>query len=440
MTNNMPDQQTILNNRSEGCVLLVDDDQDVLYSIRDLLEMEGGFNIETAMDAVEALEKADQAKPDIALIDIRLGKSNGLELIAEMKYKAPAINCIMMTAYRDVDYAVKALRAGADDYLFKPIDPEKLITIVDDIYHQNRIEEVKSRNERNINTILDHTSGFIFILSPTGNCLEAGYTALSFIDQDWDEIKGKPFFQTPWWQNSDSDREQIRQAVETAAVGNPTTLEVALTDRNGEKAWYEFSLKPVFENEKQVALIIVQGSDLTKYKNMEQDLKKLSLYDPLTGLANRTLLLEHLENSLARANRSSQKFSVIFIDLDHFKAVNDTLGHYAGDELLVNIGQCLKSCLRDEDIIARVGGDEFVAVLSSESDKEGTTKVANRLMQSIASLFYNLGDGKTVSASLGIAIYPNDGEDADTILKNADAAMYIAKSNGKNCFRYFNDE
>ena len=166
----------------------------------------------------------------------------------------------------------------------------------------------------------------------------------------------------------------------------------------------------------------------------------MSLFDPLTGLANRTLLLEHLENALARAARNSRQISVIFIDLDHFKAVNDTLGHHAGDELLVNVGQCLKACLRDEDIIARVGGDEFVVVLSSESEKEGTTKIASRLIQSIADLVYQVDDEKVVSASIGIAVYPENGNDVDTILQNADAAMYCAKKKGKNCFQYFTSE
>ena len=426
--------------QSAALILLVDDDEDLLFSLRDLLELEGGYSVETAIDVNSAIVKAEQISPDLAFIDIRLGGSSGLDLISLMKHKVPGINCVMMTAYRDVDYAVKALRAGADDYLFKPIDPDRLLAVIEEIFRQRRINRVRTINERNINTILDHTSGFIFILSPEGLCIEAGYAALSFIDQDWDEIKGKPFFQTPWWQNSDTDSERIKAAVENAAVGSSATLEAELTDNNGKKSWYEFSLKPVFEKEDQVSSIIVEGLDLTKYKNMEQNLKKMSLFDPLTGLANRTLLLEHLENALARAARNSRQIAVIFIDLDHFKAVNDTLGHHAGDELLVNAGQCLKACLRDEDIIARVGGDEFVVVLSSESEKEGTTKIASRLIQSIADLVYKVDDEKVVSASIGIAVYPENGNDVDTILQNADTAMYRAKKKGKNCFQYFSNE
>jgi diguanylate cyclase (GGDEF)-like protein len=421
-------------------VLLVDDDQDVLYSLRDLLELEGEYNVETAKDVNEALDKLDEIDPDMALIDIRLGKSNGLELISAMKQNAPGISCIMMTAYRDVDYAVQALRAGADDYLFKPIDPDRLLTVVEEIFHQRRIDQVRTNYERNISAILDHTSGFIFILSPAGLCMEVGYAALSFIEQDWDEIKSQPFWHTPWWQDSDTDSENVKAVVEKVAAGSPATFEAELVDNEGEKSWFEFSLKPVFENGDQVSMIIVEGQDLTKYKNMEQNLKKMSLFDPLTGLANRTLLLEHLENALARAARNSRQIAVIFIDLDNFKAVNDTLGHHAGDELLVNVGQCLKACLRDEDIIARVGGDEFVVVLSSESEKEGTTRIASRLIQSIAALVYRVDDEKVVSASIGIAVYPENGRDVDTILKNADSAMYLAKKNGKNCFKYFGND
>lgn len=425
---------------SSGFILVVDDDEDVLYSIRDLLELEGDYRVETATNVESAILKTEQMKPDLALIDIRLGSKSGLELISTIKHNVPNIDCVMMTAYRDVDYAVKALRAGAVDYLFKPVDPERLLSVVENIIRQRLINQVRTNNERNINTILDHVSGFMFVLNPEGLCMEAGYAALSFIDQDWDEVKGASFPETPWWRNSNANIEKVTEAIEIARTGKPTTFEAELTNYKAEKVWFEFSLKPVFESENNLSLIIAEGRDLTKYKNIEQNLKKMSLFDPLTGLANRTLLQEHLEQALARSDRNGRQFAVMFIDLDHFKKVNDTLGHHAGDELLVSIGQCLKACLRDEDIIARVGGDEFVVVLASESDIEGTTMIATRLMQSISSLVYKVGDGNIVSASIGIAVVPGDGKDVDTILKNADAAMYMAKKKGKNCFQYFSNE
>jgi diguanylate cyclase (GGDEF)-like protein len=432
--------QNKVSDQTPGLIMLIDDDEDVLYSLQDLLELEGGYKVETAVDAKSAILKSEQISPDLALIDIRLGRSSGLELISHIKHRVPGINCIMMTAYRDVDYAVKALRAGADDYLFKPIDPDRLLTVVGEKLQQRRINEVKATNERNITNILEHASGFIFILSPKGLCIEAGYAALSFIDGVWGEIKGKIFSQTPWCLNSNIDTGQIDEAVEGAAAGSPTTFEAELVNKKGEYVWYEFSLKPVFENENQVSLIIVEGRDLTKFKKIEQNLKKLTFFDPLTGLANRTLLNEHLEIALARGARNSRRFAVMFIDLDNFKSVNDTLGHQAGDELLANVGQCLKTCLRDEDIIARVGGDEFVVVVSSESNKKGTEKVARRLIKSIAALDYKTGDGDIVSASIGVAIFPENGDDVETILKNADAAMYTAKRNGKNRLHYFDNE
>lgn len=423
-----------------GLILVVDDDEDVLYSVRDLLELEGGYRVETATDVKSAIMKSKQMEPDLALIDIRLGGSSGLELISTIKHNVPGIDCVMMTAYRDVDYAVKALRAGAVDYLFKPVDPERLLSVVENIIRDRLINQVRKNYERNINTILDHVSGFMFVLSPEGLCMEAGYTALSFIDRDWDEIKGASFPETPWWRDSNANIEQVTAAIKIASTGNQTTFEAELTNYKAEKTWFEFSLKPVFESDNKLSLIIIEGRDLTKYKNIEQSLKKVSLFDPLTGLANRTLLHEHMEHALAQVERSGQQFAVMFIDLDHFKEVNDTLGHHAGDELLVSVGQCLKACLRDEDIIARIGGDEFVVVLASESDIEGTTRIATRLTQSISSLVYKVCDGNPVSASIGIAVVPDNGKDVDTILKNADAAMYMAKKNGKNCFEYFNNE
>ncbi|MFV2031635.1 MAG: diguanylate cyclase domain-containing protein [Gammaproteobacteria bacterium] len=289
-------------------------------------------------------------------------------------------------------------------------------------------------------TILDQSLGLIFLLSPKGLCLEASSAALSYNDQRQDRILGKPIWEIPWLRHSRAVQKKFQEAIARVATGESLKFEVQIADNEGHKSWFEFSLKAVYEEGEEVSLLLAEGHNLAERKQGEQELKRMALYDPLTDLANRTLLYEHLGNALAHANRYHEQFSVIYIDLDNFKTINDTLGHDTGDKLLVNIATCFKECMREEDVIARVGGDEFVVVLKSASDKEATRVVVERLMHSVTEIAVREGYGKIISASLGISVYPNDGDDADTLLRNADTAMYAAKNRGKNCFHYYDDE
>ncbi|RUM93221.1 MAG: hypothetical protein DSZ27_00750 [Thiomicrospira sp.] len=177
-------------------------------------------------------------------------------------------------------------------------------------------------------------------------------------------------------------------------------------------------------------------NDISKIKESEAKIKHLAHYDPLTGLVNRELLMDRLKHSISAAERSDAPLALLFIDLDHFKNVNDTLGHQVGDQLLVEVGQRILKILRDEDTIARQGGDEFIVVLP-DTGESGAVHVAKKILESISDEL-NLSPYKLfITPSIGIAIYPQDGADADTLLKNADTAMYQAKNDGRNVYRFF---
>lgn len=420
-----------------GTVLIIDDDQDMLDILEFLLANEGGYRVETALDFDSAMMKLAHSSPDIAMIDIRLGSSNGLEFIPIIKHQAPDIDCIIMTADREVEFAVKALRYGAIDYLFKPIDSTYLLRTLDDLFHQRRIKKEQIRRDRQLKTILDQSLGLIFLLSPTGTCLEVSSAALSLIDHKRDRILGSPIWMTPWLQHSSTEGEKIQQAVGKAASGKAQKLQVEIANHQGDKTWFEFNLKPVFEEGDKVSLILAEGHDLSDHLRVEKDLKRLALHDPLTELANRTMLYEHMGKALARSERNNLLFSVLYIDLDNFKMINDTFGHQAGDDLLIKFAECLKDCVRDEDIVSRVGGDEFVILLNSEFAREGSIIVVERVLRSCAEMAIREGHGNVISASIGIAIYPVDGSDVDALIRNADTAMYAAKKEGKNCFRFY---
>ena len=177
--------------------------------------------------------------------------------------------------------------------------------------------------------------------------------------------------------------------------------------------------------------------DITMQKRAEERIQYLAQYDQLTKLPNRALFNDRLKHSIDRAQRSKHKIGLMFIDLDGFKNVNDTLGHQAGDELLQIIAERLSNIMRTEDTVARLGGDEFTIIMEELNHSDGAIVVAKKVLQVIGEVIYLSGQEVRVGASIGISIYPDTGTDADILLKNADTAMYQAKKQGKNCFKSY---
>jgi diguanylate cyclase (GGDEF)-like protein len=174
-----------------------------------------------------------------------------------------------------------------------------------------------------------------------------------------------------------------------------------------------------------------------EHKKEKGHLKLLAQYDPLTGLANRVLFRDLLDKALSRANRSKLPIGLMFLDLDRFKVINDTLGHDIGDLLLKVVAQRLKGCVRSGDFISRLGGDEFTVIQEGVSRKEDIEVVAQKILNTMVQPFALDGNELFIGTSIGIAIYPNHGRDAETLVKNADTAMYSAKERGRNNYRFY---
>lgn len=186
--------------------------------------------------------------------------------------------------------------------------------------------------------------------------------------------------------------------------------------------------------------MVIQATvrDITARKKAEEKILHMAFHDPLTGLANRALLIDHLEQSIALAHREKEFVAVLFLDLDRFKLINDTLGHTRGDEVLRAVAKRLKEHTRKSDTLARQGGDEFTAVIQGLSRIEDIPRVTDKFFSAFKEPFNVEGNDYSFTISMGISIYPNDGEDADTLIKNADIAMYEAKDEGRNNYKLFN--
>jgi diguanylate cyclase (GGDEF)-like protein/PAS domain S-box-containing protein len=228
--------------------------------------------------------------------------------------------------------------------------------------------------------------------------------------------------------------------LQTIAASGRWRGELWVLRKNGESFPCLMTVSEVRSEMGELTGYVGVFSDITSIKENEQRLELLANQDPLTGLSNRTQLSKHLSSRISRARSEHQPFTLMFIDLDHFKDVNDALGHSAGDRLLKLVSKRLTSVLRDNDVLARVGGDEFVAVLQGNDTTKNASVIASKILEALKPSFQIASDEVEISASVGICCYPQDGTDAETLLRNADTAMYEAKSAGRNTWRCYSEQ
>jgi diguanylate cyclase (GGDEF)-like protein/PAS domain S-box-containing protein len=222
------------------------------------------------------------------------------------------------------------------------------------------------------------------------------------------------------------------------SVGTLNSVEIELRRADRRAVWVLENLVLVGDEENGVVHATVV--DISDRKRAEEQIEFHAYHDVLTHLPNRKLFTDRLRHSLTRAKRNNKAAAVMFIDIDHFKSINDTMGHTAGDELLLEMARRLRECVRDDDTVARLGGDEFTIILSELRQAEDAVQVAEKILAAVQEPLKIAGKPITVSASIGIALYPVDGVDPESLLRNADSAMYRAKEEGRNTYQLCTDE
>ncbi|MDI7741139.1 sensor domain-containing diguanylate cyclase [Lysinibacillus fusiformis] len=221
--------------------------------------------------------------------------------------------------------------------------------------------------------------------------------------------------------------------------GNPVRRELKIVHPENEEKWVLFKAQPFLNKEGKLVKVNGQFEDITRQKELEIELKRMAYFDELTDIPNRKMLDRQIQKALVRSKRHHHNFSIMFIDLDDFKMVNDTLGHDAGDQLLIEVVSRINKCIREEDLISRIGGDEFI-VMFEETGKGEIEQIAKRIIDHIAEPYLLNDNTASISLSIGISMYPDDGEDKDTLIKAADKAMYYAKNNGKNNYQIYTND
>ena len=216
--------------------------------------------------------------------------------------------------------------------------------------------------------------------------------------------------------------------------------EILCSKKDGSVFWNTITISAVYNKKKNVSSYVLSAVDVTALKEATQKMEHLALFDSLTGLANRRLFIDRLHNSILNARRHEKITALFFLDLDQFKRINDTLGHQAGDQLLLTVADRLKSCVRKQDTVARLGGDEFTILLNDISETDKISSIAQTILDTLKEPI-RLGKHEViVSTSIGITLAPTDSIDSETLMKNADLALYMAKENGRDGYHFFTEE
>lgn len=281
--------------------------------------------------------------------------------------------------------------------------------------------------------IATNNDGIIQVFNPAAERI-LGYPAKAVVNQ----LRPSFFHQKEHGPDDDAARFQtIVAPLAELPAGSHFDQELTYWPRSGSPVPIKLSLSVMHDEDgKQVGYMGI-AHDISAQKAAAAHITRLAHFDTLTGLPNRLQLRTELRRAIAAAKRSEQELGVMFVDLDRFKNINDSLGHFVGDALLQNVGKRLQGCLREGDVIARMGGDEFVILLDHLTHAEKAAEIAERILTEVSLPIAIKDHSLTITPSIGIALYPKDGTDSDALIQNADTAMYSAKEHGRNAYRFF---
>jgi diguanylate cyclase (GGDEF)-like protein/PAS domain S-box-containing protein len=377
---------------------------------------------------------------DIILLDLGLPDSQGLDAVRRARAAAPRVPLVVLTGLEDESVAAQALQQGAQDYLVKgQIDARSLVRSLRYAIERNNLEEAlsaeKDRAEATLNCIGDavvctDNSGHITFLNMVAQKL-TGWSML--------EARGCPLgavFRTLDTLHSETTESTAEHAIlQVRAVHMPPSC--TLIRRDGMQIPIEESIAPIRSREGVAAGTVIVFRDVSSAKAMAQEIAHTAEHDVLTGLPNRMLLNDRVSRAIAAAKRHVKQVAVLVLDVDGFKHINDSLGHPVGDQLLQSIAQRILECARPVDTVSRQGGDEFVVLISELTHPRAASLMAGHMLRAVAEPHVIGAHQLHVTASIGVSVYPDDGVNAETLIKNADTAMYQAKENGRRRYQFF---
>ena len=427
-------------NNAIANLLLIEGDAAYTEVIQKAAASSGRFQMECVSQLSDALERLRLGGIGVILVNLFLADSKGFETFEKLYLTAPNVPILILTTPSGEIIARKAVKAGARDYLLKThMYSESLTDVLNRIIERKNEEEALFVERDRAGVMLDSIGDAVLSMDVSGNVTFLNPVAEAMTGWPRGEAMGRPLAQVLQIIDEDS-RKPSRNPMEQAVQENKTIWMKSnriLIRRDGFEAAIEDSAAPIHDRGGNVTGAVMVFHDVSAERAMSLQLSHLAEHDFLTGLPNRLLLNDRLTQAISLSRRHSSQLAVLFLDLDRFKNINDSLGHDIGDQLLQSVASRLASCVRRSDTVSRQGGDEFVVLLSELNDAQDAAITAIKILDAVT-LPHDIGPHSIqMSASIGVSIYPEDGGTADVLTRNADAAMYEAKDNGRNNFQFF---
>jgi diguanylate cyclase (GGDEF)-like protein/PAS domain S-box-containing protein len=436
------EQANPVSKKSIKLLLLVEDNHGDARLLREMINEQGERDTEfTQVQSMgEAQKFLKEWKFDIILLDLGLPDASGLEAVRKAHASAPHTPLVVLTGMDDESLAAQALQEGAQDYLIKgQIEARGLYRALRYAVERKSMEEALFVEKERAQVTLNCIGDGVVCTDIAGGITFINLVAESMTGWTHQEACGQPM----------SDVFKIIDATTRDAITNPMEMAIGLDRtvhlpsncilirRDGFETPIEDSVAPIHDREGQATGAVIVFRDVSIARAMALQMAHSAQHDFLTGLPNRMLLNDRVTHAISLAPRHLKKVALLFLDLDGFKHINDSLGHPIGDKLLQSIGRRLVDCVRASDTVSRQGGDEFVILLSEMEQSEDAAISARRMLHAVAEAHSINKHELHITTSIGVSVYPDDGLDAETLIKNADTAMYQAKENGRQSYQFF---
>jgi diguanylate cyclase (GGDEF)-like protein/PAS domain S-box-containing protein len=424
-------------------VLVIDDDAMTRLLIKETLSPHG-FEIIEAKNGQAGVALALEKLPDLVLLDIVMPGMDGFACFDALLGCLPGccvtMPVVMLTGVEDSVSIERSFAMGATDFIHKPIDWPLLahrLLFVMRSHALGRELQASEERLRLLAKVFKHSSEGIMVCNALNKIVEVNQSFSKITGYLAGDVIGKNPKLLASGRHKTSFYVRMWEALEENGYWQG---EIWDRRKNGEAFAVLIGVSIVRDGDGALTHYIAVFTDITERKAAESRIEYLAHHDPLTNLPNRTLLQDRFDQAAAQAARNQSRVAVLFLDLDRFKQINDTLGHDVGDRLLQGIAARLLQCVREADPICRQGGDEFIIVLTDLPDNEAVMQAAKKILQHLHEPFAIDGVQITTSFSIGISLYPNDGMNFLGLLNKADTAMYAAKKQGRNTFRFFSSD
>ena len=422
-------------------ILIVDDDQLMRRFMHDAI-VECGYLPQEAASGEEALRMVAEAPPDAVLLDIVMPGMDGFQICAALRCMPQGMNLpiVMTTSLESTDNIDRAYAAGATDYLPKPINPTLLRHHLRYVLRASHIfDELRRTDERLqlIGQVFEHSSEMILVADAQYRIAEVNPAFCRLSGYQREELLGQDIRTHQATRHEDSF---LRRLWETLNETGYWQGELLNRRKDGESFPTLVTINAMADEHGVLTHIVLIYNDISRLRETEQRLLHLTQFDPLTELPNRVLFLDRVQQALKQAMRRGGSVGVLYLDIDNFHEFNDSLGHAAGDRLLRMVAGRIATRIRLSDSVARFGSDEFALLLHDLNRDVSVAQVAQRIQEHLSKPFVLDGQKYDLSASIGISIYPGDGDDAEEICKQAEIAMQAAKRQGKDSYCFFSPE